>query len=149
MRKALHARPRAPRGYDHTQPAGGPGCGERTFTPVDAGAHEHTSTQSGLHGTARGLPQCRVGWSLPPAVIFSTGWAGTTCGDRPAAGQAGPRLGSASAQPGTGLPTREKERKREIEPPETAVTDRGRGRDSAGQRRAENRKSKKKRGTGK
>ena len=78
----------------HSQPAAQ--AGESTSTPVGAGTPEHTSTQSGLHGTTRGPVQSRMGWSRPSAVTFSTGRAGTTCCDRPVAGWA--ELGSASAQ---------------------------------------------------
>ena len=90
------------------RPLAGDSAGERGSIPVGVGTPEHIFSQSVLYSLALGrAPSVQVTTtrSLHPQGRAQTGPA-TPCGDRPAAGPAGPRSGPAR----TGLPTHERKK---------------------------------------
>ena len=129
-RRPRRRSPRAPRGHDPTPPAGGPVPGRARLTPAGAGTPSHAGTQSLLSSLAPGpvgRAGRRVGWSRPPWSRPPAGRAGAPCGDRPAAGPAGPKPGPARTHLRARTCARKGWRRAEA-PVRPAAPDRGRGR---------------------
>ena len=108
MYKALLAWPRAPREYDRTQPAGGPGWGEHVYARRRRHSRAHLyAERSPRYDSWPGTKPDGLVTSLRSHILHRPGRYDVL---RPTGGRLGrARVGLGPAR--TGLPTREKERK--------------------------------------